>query len=563
MAENFEIQIGGKMGWGGLVPSYSSNSYPFYGNPNQASEIIDMDLRDPNVLMQGAGVLDLSTHAGELGEKLIASILPHSVTNGITYACGEDKVFQIAPNSMPNGDYPLSITSGTANVATDIVYYKSRLHVFWNDTNVDGDIARVTLTPSISIEDNWGSANAIGAANLEDAPHYGIVGGNDKLYITNGQYIATVDDVTLTVQGLDFWTNSQTSSVTWNNNRIYVAVNRPNLSGSNFNQSGIYKWNGDIATSSWDGDPIEVSGEIGALYTKNGITYVWWKDGTSTGSYSFGYIDSIRLNLIQRYSGTLPNQAQVGEYDGFIGWISSKKLMLWGAKDSNVPVKLFQYMSPQYNSSVGGWAAPFGTPLIASKQTGGFTAATSNVITSTGHGLVDDDTIKLTTSNTLPAGLSLATLYYIIDATTNTFKVSTSQGGSEVNITDTGTGTHKWNQHSLARAFGIATTARWKSIAYDLRRTDAKAQIDLIQVLTEQMTAGAKCDFTLTYDQGKSTQELTQIAFDASNPTVHKILQKGITLDDFRLDLSYENGSITTTVKIRKVMIKGHFVKQN
>lgn len=74
-----------------------------------------------------------------------------------------------------------------------------------------------------------------------------------------------------------------------------------------------------------------------------------------------------------------------------------------------------------------------------------FTAATSDTITSNGHNLSDNDVLILTTSNTLPAGLSTGTPYYVINSTTNTFELSTTQGGSAVDITDTGTGIHKWH----------------------------------------------------------------------------------------------------------------------
>lgn len=75
-----------------------------------------------------------------------------------------------------------------------------------------------------------------------------------------------------------------------------------------------------------------------------------------------------------------------------------------------------------------------------------FTAATSDTITSNGHGLSNGDVLILTTTNTLPAGLSTGTPYYVISATTNTFELSTSAGGSAVDITSTGTGTHYWHQ---------------------------------------------------------------------------------------------------------------------
>ncbi len=84
-----------------------------------------------------------------------------------------------------------------------------------------------------------------------------------------------------------------------------------------------------------------------------------------------------------------------------------------------------------------------GAAITASSQS--FTVnAGSNVITSAGHGLSNGNIIYFTSTTTLPAGLSLNTTYFVINQATDTFKVSTVSGGSEVDITDTGTGTHTW-----------------------------------------------------------------------------------------------------------------------
>ena len=76
-----------------------------------------------------------------------------------------------------------------------------------------------------------------------------------------------------------------------------------------------------------------------------------------------------------------------------------------------------------------------------------FTAATSDLITSTSaHGLIAGDRIRFSSTTTLPAGLSAATNYFVIASglTSTAFKVSATSGGSAVDITDTGTGTHTW-----------------------------------------------------------------------------------------------------------------------
>lgn len=470
----------------GFVPAWFDNSYPFYGNKSQAATITDVDIIDPNVLTQGPGTADLTsgTQAGELGSELIVSILKHATASNVTYACSNDKVFKLTNTAVSNGNFPKTIAAGTANVATDLLHYQGKTLVLWNDTGVDGDIG--LLTNDTTWDDDWGSTVATGAAQLQDAPHYGIVGGDDVAYITNGIYIATVDTTTLNATALDFFTDSETVSVTWNQNRVWIAVNRPNVTGSNFNLSAIYKWNG--VSSSWEGDPIEISGEIGALYTKNGVTFVWWADSTSTGAYNLGYIQGGRLKPLRRYDGSLPNQAQVCEYKGFLAWVSSNKVYLWGARDVDVPVSIFQYMSGA-RATLGGIAAPFGELYIAS-----------------------------------------------------------TDGGSNFNI---------------SKNSGYATTARYNTRAFSVSGPGYKSFIDLIQVETEQLSTGAKCDFTLTYDQGKSTQSLTQIAYSTANTTRHKILDRSYPVEDFRLDISWANGSATNPVKIRSIMIKGHYVEDN
>lgn len=76
-----------------------------------------------------------------------------------------------------------------------------------------------------------------------------------------------------------------------------------------------------------------------------------------------------------------------------------------------------------------------------------FTAvAATDLLTSTAHGLAVGDIIQFSSSTTLPAGLEPNTDYFVIASglTADDFKVSTTLGGSAVDITSTGTGTHSW-----------------------------------------------------------------------------------------------------------------------
>lgn len=86
--------------------------------------------------------------------------------------------------------------------------------------------------------------------------------------------------------------------------------------------------------------------------------------------------------------------------------------------------------------------------------------ASTDVFTDNSHGLSNGDMLNFTSDDTLPSPLveSEEYIYYVINKTTNTFQVSETPGGSAVNLTDTGTGTHTWwtdvNEISISHNLG-------------------------------------------------------------------------------------------------------------
>lgn len=83
---------------------------------------------------------------------------------------------------------------------------------------------------------------------------------------------------------------------------------------------------------------------------------------------------------------------------------------------------------------------PYGSSGQVLKGVG--TAATTDLITSNGHGLTTDDRVFVAAvaGESLPTGLSASTLYYVLASglTTDAFKLSTSSGGTAVDITAVG-----------------------------------------------------------------------------------------------------------------------------
>lgn len=66
----------------------------------------------------------------------------------------------------------------------------------------------------------------------------------------------------------------------------------------------------------------------------------------------------------------------------------------------------------------------------------------TNVIAITNHGLVDGDQVQFTTTGTLPAPVVSGAVYYVVESTNSTFKLSTTFGGTVLDITTQGAGVH-------------------------------------------------------------------------------------------------------------------------
>lgn len=96
----------------------------------------------------------------------------------------------------------------------------------------------------------------------------------------------------------------------------------------------------------------------------------------------------------------------------------------------------------------------------AGAHSAAFTAdAGTDTLTSVAHGMSNGTVIAVSSSTSLPGGLSASTIYYVIGATADTFQVSLSSGGSAVNITGAGTGTHTYFSSLIAFFPKSGTTA--------------------------------------------------------------------------------------------------------
>jgi hypothetical protein len=115
---------------------------------------------------------------------------------------------------------------------------------------------------------------------------------------------------------------------------------------------------------------------------------------------------------------------------------------------------------------VGLWSASSGGTYYGSAPLGGaadfFTAlASSDVFTAYAHGLSDTNRVELEapTGATLPTGVAVNTIYFVRDATTDTFKLAATSGGAAINITTDGSGVIRFINAKVTNAgdtFSIA-----------------------------------------------------------------------------------------------------------
>lgn len=74
-------------------------------------------------------------------------------------------------------------------------------------------------------------------------------------------------------------------------------------------------------------------------------------------------------------------------------------------------------------------------------------AGTDTLTNTTGsHNLNNGDRIAMVSTNTLPSPLDTITIYYVINRTSTTFQVSLTSGGSAIDITTAGIGTHYYGK---------------------------------------------------------------------------------------------------------------------
>ena len=368
---NFQIELE-NLGLGGLCKQYWKTDYATYGNRNQANMMRNMDLRNPNNITPGPSRQRLvnGDESGAIGT-LVLRVMPRVFASNETYGVAGRNILKLT-STTATVDH--AITDFATVSGKDIIEYGDQIYYVF-DHSTHATLGK--RDSALAYDDDFmerGAGSTVGTFQLtKTVPHKLLVGGDDILYISNGNVVSSYDknsDVGV-AEAIDLPTDSVITDLEWNSEKVIITVDSPKLTGSNRTIQKIFVW--DTVAESWDLDVPQVR-RSGALFTKEGVTFVFYEDITSDGGGRLGYFDGSTIKEICQFNGTLPQFYQVDERDGFICWVSTvgseDLIFCWGAGDSGLSTRTFQLMRG-HHANIGAIGLPFGKLIVASDNGAG------------------------------------------------------------------------------------------------------------------------------------------------------------------------------------------------
>ena len=341
----------------GLSPLAHIDNRTFTGSKGQASSMRADIISNPNFIQQSPALVNLTngTQAGVV-DQLIRFILDKPTASDTTFAIGTTKLFKLSSTTVVSGgtpSWPQAVTDMTEGES--VIRLKANLYGFYNKTT-GGDILQMPLSTEV-IDPDWGSTNDVA---LEDAPHP-VAAKEDIMVFGNGRYVGVYVEgsATLDVQKLDFGEGAEVADIIFNANVWYIAVNY-----GEGRRGQIYLYDGSAMSNILSDEAGLGSQKIGFLYVFNGVVYVAYQDNTS-GAYAIGWMSGRQLKPLRYFAGSLPDHRQKTLYKNTIIFISSNDIFSCGAPVEQLPVQISTLADAGY-ATVGGLAAPFGTPMVAS-----------------------------------------------------------------------------------------------------------------------------------------------------------------------------------------------------
>lgn len=363
---------------GGFTPAWYNESYPSYGNNNMAGDMRNVEIT-PSYLSPAYGLTDYPGFASAGVQARVKAICPDNIDDGgYTFAACQDYAsgmvaFKISTASAHCGSISTATASAPVYIQDTCSYVMSSGSkagfVSWYNSasaNIGTFIDSTTdfdedfLTSYAS-----GSISASVPLPMDSANGYLYVGNGDRvstLSIPEGTWVWAGRDLSLPLSAV-------VKDLKWCNDRLYVAYNMPNYTGTATAtiKSNIAIWDG---TSDAKESEIKCNGNISRLFVDNSIVYVFYQDG---GNYKMGYISGLQVKEICTYTGGLPGFSQVIKHNGFIKWVAGSYVWAYGSPDINKISPFLIQCNDGGFSNMSAIANPFGTLVVSSYTEGNTT----------------------------------------------------------------------------------------------------------------------------------------------------------------------------------------------
>lgn len=267
----------------------------------------------------------------------------------------------LTPHGSPSPAYvedvPFASYDWQMKEGESLIRLKDSLFVLYNH-EAGGDIAVVPLKTEV-IDPDWGSKTD---SHLQKAPHPS-ADKEDILVFGNGRYLGVFihGQSILDTQKLDFGEGAEVADVVFSAGMWWIAVNY-----GEGRRAQIYLYDGSTMSNILSDEVGIGSQKIGFLYVLNGIVYVAYEDKTS-GAYAIGWISERQLKPLRYFKGTLPDHRQKTLYMNTILFASGENVLSLGSSVGSLPIQISTLADGGYDL-LGGIAAPFGVPMIASSD---------------------------------------------------------------------------------------------------------------------------------------------------------------------------------------------------
>lgn len=266
---------------------------------------------------------------------------------------------------------------------------------------------------------SWGDKYSAGEQYGADGGYFTYLsGGNFAPAIWQGRAIRAV------VHSYDFYAGTSTTLIGLDGYNATPAPQRLRINGSTFTLSaGSVSWLTNVTGITFSPSPTN-----NINWTSHGLAVgdpvqFYCTGGMPTGitAFTIYFVQSVVSSSAFKIAATSGGAA--------ISFTGSGSGTRYGYKN---PITSYQ----AYGALSGN---PFASMLPRAAT---ITIASPATVTATGHGLANGDRVQFTTSGALPTGILANTTYFVINAATDTFNISATQGGAAIGTLGGQSGSH-------------------------------------------------------------------------------------------------------------------------